>query len=49
MATQLSRSERLAHAHDVIDNSGTPAALKPQVERLDRRYRDLAATTENPS
>ena len=42
MATQLSRSERLAHADDVIDNSGTPADLKPQVERLDRRYRELA-------
>ena len=42
MATQLSRSERLAHADDVIDNSGTPAELYPQVERLDRRYRELA-------
>jgi len=43
MATQLPRSERLARADDVIDNSGTPAALKPQIERLDRRYRELAA------
>ena len=43
MATQLSRKERLAHADDVIDNSGAPAALKPQVEELDRRYRELAA------
>jgi dephospho-CoA kinase len=43
MATQLSRTERLAQADDVIDNSGTPAALKPQVEELDRRYRELAA------
>jgi dephospho-CoA kinase len=42
MATQLSRAERLARADDVIDNSGTPAAIKPQVETLDRRYRELA-------
>lgn len=47
MATQLSRSERLAHADDVIDNGGTPAQLKPQVERLDRRYRELAAAMES--
>ncbi|HEY3180527.1 MAG TPA: dephospho-CoA kinase [Casimicrobiaceae bacterium] len=42
MATQLSRKERLARADDVIDNSGSPAAIKPQVETLDRHYRDLA-------
>jgi dephospho-CoA kinase len=47
MATQLSRTERLAQADDVIDNSGAPAALKPQVEALDRRYRELAAATQN--
>jgi dephospho-CoA kinase len=43
MATQLPRSERLAQADDVIDNSGPREALEPQVARLDRRYRDLAA------
>ena len=43
MATQLSRSERLSRADDIIDNSGTPAAIGPQVEALDRRYRELAA------
>ena len=43
MATQLPRAERLAQADDVIDNSGPPEALVPQVERLDRRYRRLAA------
>ena len=43
MATQLSRSARLARADDVIDNSGPPHAIAPQVERLDRRYRELAA------
>ena len=42
MATQLSRAERLARADDVIDNSGMPAAIKPRVETLDRRYRALA-------
>jgi dephospho-CoA kinase len=46
MATQLSRSDRLARADDVIDNSGTTAALKSQVERLDRRYRELAAAAQ---
>jgi dephospho-CoA kinase len=43
MATQLPRGERLAEADDVIDNSGPRSALAPQVARLDRRYRDLAA------
>ncbi|HEY2816539.1 MAG TPA: dephospho-CoA kinase [Casimicrobiaceae bacterium] len=46
MATQLSRSDRLALADDVIDNSGTTAALNPQIERLNRRYRDLAAAAQ---
>ena len=44
MATQLPRAERLAAADDVIDNSGPREALAPQVERLDRRYRELART-----
>jgi len=43
MATQLPRAERLAQADDVIDNSGPRNALEPQVARLDRRYRELAA------
>ncbi len=43
MATQLPRGERLAEADDVLDNSGPRATIDPQVERLDRRYRDLAA------
>lgn len=42
MATQLSRDERLARADDVIDNSGAPERIPPQVEALDRRYRELA-------
>jgi dephospho-CoA kinase len=48
MAAQLPRAERLARADDIIDNSGPPAAIVPQVAELDRRYRALAATgTEN--
>jgi len=43
MATQLSRAERLSRADDVLDNSGPPAAIAPQVARLDRSYRALAA------
>jgi dephospho-CoA kinase len=44
MATQSSRDERLAAAEDVIDNAGPPEAIAPQVARLDRRYRELAAS-----
>ena len=43
MAAQLSRSARLAQADDVIDNGGTRDAIAPQVERLDRHYRAMAA------
>jgi dephospho-CoA kinase len=43
MAAQLPRAERLAGADDVIDNSGPRENLAPQVERLDRHYRQLAA------
>ncbi len=42
MASQIPRSERLARADDVIDNQGAPRALRPQVERLHRRYLALA-------
>ncbi|MGH8801162.1 MAG: dephospho-CoA kinase [Casimicrobiaceae bacterium] len=42
MASQLSRAARLAAADDVIDNSGAPDLILPQVARLDRRYRELA-------
>ena len=42
MAAQLSRAARLAQADDVLDNGGAPAAIAPQVERLDRRYREMA-------
>ncbi len=43
MATQLRRAERLARADDVIDNSGLPDAIEPQVARLDAFYRAQAA------
>ncbi len=42
MASQASREQRLARADDVIDNSGEEAALDGQVQRLHRRYLDLA-------
>ena len=42
MATQATRQARLAAATEVIDNSGGPQALEPQVAALDRRYRELA-------
>jgi dephospho-CoA kinase len=43
IASQVSRTERLAGADDIIDNSGPPEALPPQVEALHRRYLALAA------
>jgi dephospho-CoA kinase len=43
MATQLDRAQRLDAADDVIDNSGAPDAIAPQVRALDARYRELAA------
>lgn len=45
MAKQATRAQRLACADDVIDNDGPAPALVPQVDALDRRYRELAATS----
>jgi dephospho-CoA kinase len=42
MAAQASRTERLAVADDVVDNSGTLAELDAQIEALHRRYLALA-------
>ena len=42
MATQLPRDHRLAAADDILDNAGTPDAIAPQVQALDRLYRELA-------
>lgn len=41
-AAQASEAERRAAADDVLDNSGTPAALDAAVARLHARYRALA-------
>lgn len=42
---QMSRSERLAMADDVIDNQGSREALAAQVAKLDAYYRGLAASS----
>lgn len=42
MAAQVTRAERLAAADDVIDNDAGLDALRPQVERLHRRYLGLS-------
>ncbi len=42
IAAQASREERLAAAHQVIDNSADPASLVPQVEALHNLYLRLA-------
>ena len=42
MNTQASRSERLAAAHDVLDNSTDLAALHEQIDILHRHYLELA-------
>jgi dephospho-CoA kinase len=42
IASQVPRAARLAAADDVIDNSGTIAALRNQVAELHARYLDLA-------
>jgi dephospho-CoA kinase len=44
LAAQASRAQRQAVADDLIDNSGPPEALGPQIEALDARYRDLSAS-----
>lgn len=43
LAAQANRADRLAAAHDVLDNDGSPEALRAQVAALDRSYRELAA------
>jgi dephospho-CoA kinase len=43
LAAQASRAERLAAADDVLENSGTVADLRQAVDRLHRRYLELAA------
>ncbi len=43
IAQQLSDDERVARAHDVIDNSRDDADLDAEVERLHRKYTELAS------
>jgi dephospho-CoA kinase len=43
LAAQLSRTERLARADDVLDNSGSLAATRQRVTELDARYRALVS------
>ncbi len=43
LAAQASRAARLAAADDVLVNSGTVAELRQAVDRLHRRYLELAA------
>ena len=43
LAAQVTREQRLAVAHDVIENNGDIAALRTQVERLHRQYSNTAA------
>lgn len=42
LAAQISRNERLSAADDIIDNRGSLAELKPQVQRLHQAYCQLA-------
>ncbi len=42
MAAQLDRATRLRGADDIVDNSGPPGAIVPQVAELHRRYGRLA-------
>ena len=42
IAAQATRDVRLAAADEVIDNSGTPAELEPQIERLWLRLTSLS-------
>jgi dephospho-CoA kinase len=46
LAAQATRKERLAHADDVIDNSGPVDALEPQVARLHEKYLALAGKSK---
>jgi dephospho-CoA kinase len=45
MAAQIDREHRLAAADDVLHNAGTLDAIAPQVEALDRRYRELVTAS----
>jgi len=42
MRTQASREDRLAAAHDVLENTGDVSLLRPQISALHARYLQLA-------
>ena len=46
LAAQADRLQRLAIADDIVVNDGALGALAPQVEALDRQYRNLAARVD---
>jgi dephospho-CoA kinase len=46
METQVDRQTRLAAADDLIDNTGPPEALKPQVQALHARYLGIQRTED---
>lgn len=49
MKTQVSRSQRLAAADDIIENAGTLAGLMPQIKRLHDFYCALSKKNSMPS
>lgn len=46
LASQVSRQQRLACADDIIDNSGDPKVIAPQVTLLHQQYLKLAAAAQ---
>jgi dephospho-CoA kinase len=43
LSQQLGNAERIARAHDIIDNRSEDADLESQVERLNQLYLGLSA------
>ncbi|CCQ41968.1 TPA: dephospho-CoA kinase [Yersinia enterocolitica] len=46
LASQVSRQQRLTCADDIIDNSGDPIVIAPQVTLLHQQYLKLAAAAQ---
>lgn len=46
IAAQATRAQRLAAAHDVVDNGGAPGALAQQVDALHAKYLGLSRPRE---
>ncbi|MES2353540.1 MAG: dephospho-CoA kinase [Pseudomonadota bacterium] len=49
MRSQVTRSERLAAADDVIDNGGDISLLVPQIQKFHRYYQELASKSATKS